>query len=191
MWIKATFVFLLQVKIWFQNRRAKERKINKKKLQQPASSTTTPTPPGGTNGGSSGLLGSNGSGAAMVTSSSSSNGLVSPSLALNIKEEYWGGYLFFLDDGGGKSDLKFSATNWKKNLLLPALVLLKLKLVKYLGDAWGDCSSPPSDCCCRRFPRKFSLSRLFSGGERLNLNCFQLPDQLKPSAQAPYEVYVR
>uniref|UniRef100_A0A3B3DKB1 Homeobox domain-containing protein n=1 Tax=Oryzias melastigma TaxID=30732 RepID=A0A3B3DKB1_ORYME len=52
-----------QVKIWFQNRRAKERKINKKKLQQPASSTTTPTP--------------------------GNNGLVSPSsLALNIKEEF-------------------------------------------------------------------------------------------------------
>ncbi|XP_035522317.1 homeobox protein CDX-1b [Morone saxatilis] len=74
-----------QVKIWFQNRRAKERKINKKKLQQPASSTTTPTPPTGTNGG--GLHGNGGS--SMVTSSSGSNGLVSPSsLALNIKEEY-------------------------------------------------------------------------------------------------------
>uniref|UniRef100_A0A3Q2QLG0 Caudal type homeobox 1 b n=1 Tax=Fundulus heteroclitus TaxID=8078 RepID=A0A3Q2QLG0_FUNHE len=58
-----------QVKIWFQNRRAKERKINKKKLQQPASSTTTSV--------------------AMVTSSSGSNGLVSPSsLTLNIKEEF-------------------------------------------------------------------------------------------------------
>uniref|UniRef100_A0A3Q1GLX7 Caudal type homeobox 1 b n=1 Tax=Acanthochromis polyacanthus TaxID=80966 RepID=A0A3Q1GLX7_9TELE len=78
-----------QVKIWFQNRRAKERKINKKKLQQPASSTTTPTPPTG-GGGGSGLHGNGGSSVAMVTSSSggSSNGLVSPSLALNIKEEY-------------------------------------------------------------------------------------------------------
>ncbi|XP_062289679.1 homeobox protein CDX-1-like [Scomber scombrus] len=84
-----------QVKIWFQNRRAKERKINKKKLQQPASSTTTP--PNGTNGsggGGAGLHGSGGGGSnssiAMVTSSSSSsNGLVSPSsLPLNIKEEY-------------------------------------------------------------------------------------------------------
>ncbi|XP_030293100.1 homeobox protein CDX-1b isoform X1 [Sparus aurata] len=79
-----------QVKIWFQNRRAKERKINKKKLQQPASSTTTPTPPAGTNGsGGGGLHGNGGSSVAMVTSSSGSNGLVSPSsLPLNIKEEY-------------------------------------------------------------------------------------------------------
>ncbi|XP_031141943.1 homeobox protein CDX-1-like [Sander lucioperca] len=76
-----------QVKIWFQNRRAKERKINKKKLQQPASSTTTPPISGGGGGNS----------VAMVTSSSgnnnnnnnNNNGLVSPSsLPLNIKEEY-------------------------------------------------------------------------------------------------------
>uniref|UniRef100_A0A8C6KZ93 Homeobox domain-containing protein n=1 Tax=Nothobranchius furzeri TaxID=105023 RepID=A0A8C6KZ93_NOTFU len=72
-----------QVKIWFQNRRAKERKINKKKLQQPASSTTTPptSSTGGPHGNSSSSI-------AMVTSSSGNNGLVSPSLALNIKEEY-------------------------------------------------------------------------------------------------------
>ncbi|XP_028277630.1 homeobox protein CDX-1b [Parambassis ranga] len=76
-----------QVKIWFQNRRAKERKINKKKLQQPASSTTTPTPPTGTGGGGSASLHGGGGSVAMVTSSS--NGLVSPSsLSLNIKEEY-------------------------------------------------------------------------------------------------------
>ncbi|XP_047235265.1 homeobox protein CDX-1b [Girardinichthys multiradiatus] len=83
-----------QVKIWFQNRRAKERKINKKKLQQPASSTTTPTPPTGSTGsgggGGGGLHGSSSSSSvAMVSSSSGSNGLVSPSsLTLNIKEEY-------------------------------------------------------------------------------------------------------
>ncbi|KAI5612727.1 homeobox protein CDX-1 [Silurus asotus] len=62
-----------QVKIWFQNRRAKERKINKKKLQQPQASTTTPTPP------SSNI--SN-------ISSSSSAGLVSSSMPMTIKEEY-------------------------------------------------------------------------------------------------------
>ncbi|KAM3602160.1 uncharacterized protein V6R79_025380 [Siganus canaliculatus] len=78
-----------QVKIWFQNRRAKERKINKKKLQQPASSTTTPTPPAAVSNGNGGVLhGGSGSSVAMVTSSSNSSGLVSPSLSLNIKEEY-------------------------------------------------------------------------------------------------------
>ncbi|XP_027014139.1 homeobox protein CDX-1b [Tachysurus fulvidraco] len=58
-----------QVKIWFQNRRAKERKINKKKLQQPQASTTTPTPP-----------------SSNITSSSA--GLVSSSMPMSIKEEY-------------------------------------------------------------------------------------------------------
>ncbi|KAG7237404.1 hypothetical protein INR49_032449, partial [Caranx melampygus] len=73
-------VVLVQVKIWFQNRRAKERKINKKKLQQPASSTTTPTPPTGSNssGAGGGLHGNSSGSVAMVTSSSGSNGLVSP-----------------------------------------------------------------------------------------------------------------
>ncbi|KAG1930873.1 homeobox protein CDX-1b [Pimephales promelas] len=66
-----------QVKIWFQNRRAKERKVNKKKMQQPQpASTTTPTPPG------SSLPGN----VSMVTSSS--GGLVSPPMPMNIKEEY-------------------------------------------------------------------------------------------------------
>ncbi|XP_055037116.2 homeobox protein CDX-1b [Misgurnus anguillicaudatus] len=66
-----------QVKIWFQNRRAKERKVNKKKMQQPQpASTTTPTPPNS-------ALPSN---VSMVTSSS--GGLVSPSMPMTIKEEY-------------------------------------------------------------------------------------------------------
>ncbi|KAL4631356.1 homeobox protein CDX-1 [Arapaima gigas] len=65
-----------QVKIWFQNRRAKERKVNKKKMQQShQASTTTPTPPS---------VGTSGS-VAMVTSS---NGLLSPSVPLTVKEEY-------------------------------------------------------------------------------------------------------
>ncbi|KAG9346714.1 hypothetical protein JZ751_007028 [Albula glossodonta] len=68
-----------QVKIWFQNRRAKERKVNKKKMQQTQqASTTTPTPPGVGNHGN----------IAMVTSSSGSSGLVSPSITMTIKEEY-------------------------------------------------------------------------------------------------------
>ena len=98
----------LQVKIWFQNRRAKERKVNKKKLQQPASSTTTPNLPHITHGDApalphivhseapgaddnrgGGVLHSSNSNIAMVTSSSGSNGLMSPSsMPMNIKEEY-------------------------------------------------------------------------------------------------------
>ncbi|TSY69812.1 Homeobox protein CDX-1 [Bagarius yarrelli] len=61
-----------QVKIWFQNRRAKERKINKKKLQ-PQASTTTPTPP------SSNISSSGGGGG---------TGLVSSTMSMSIKEEY-------------------------------------------------------------------------------------------------------
>uniref|UniRef100_A0A8B9D7K4 Homeobox domain-containing protein n=1 Tax=Anser cygnoides TaxID=8845 RepID=A0A8B9D7K4_ANSCY len=67
-----------QVKIWFQNRRAKERKVNKKKMQQQSqpTSTTTPTPPAvGTPGPMGALCGS------------SAPSLVSSS-PLTIKEEF-------------------------------------------------------------------------------------------------------
>ncbi|NXL86763.1 CDX1 protein, partial [Alectura lathami] len=67
-----------QVKIWFQNRRAKERKVNKKKLQQQSqpASTTTPTPPAvGTPGPMGTLCG--GSAPSLVSSS-----------PLTIKEEF-------------------------------------------------------------------------------------------------------
>lgn len=68
--------FFVQVKIWFQNRRAKERKVNKKKMQSQQASTTTPTPP---------AVGST-IGMGPLCSSSNSN-MVSPG-ALTIKEEY-------------------------------------------------------------------------------------------------------
>ncbi|XP_078087680.1 homeobox protein CDX-1b [Mustelus asterias] len=64
-----------QVKIWFQNRRAKERKINKKKQQSQQASTTTPTPPVPGPPTAIGLV-------------SSSSNLVSQSIPLTIKEEY-------------------------------------------------------------------------------------------------------
>ncbi|KAM3867211.1 homeobox protein CDX-1-like [Diretmus argenteus] len=63
-----------QVKIWFQNRRAKERKLSKKKLQlSQQASTNTPTPP---------VLG----GTPITTSPSSS--ILSDTISLAVKEEY-------------------------------------------------------------------------------------------------------
>ncbi|XP_069619687.1 homeobox protein CDX-1 isoform X6 [Ranitomeya imitator] len=69
-----------QVKIWFQNRRAKERKVTKKKMQQQTqqATTTTPTPPTvGTTAGMGGIC----------SSSSSNSNMVSPT-GLTIKEEF-------------------------------------------------------------------------------------------------------
>ncbi|XP_076860652.1 homeobox protein CDX-1a [Brachyhypopomus gauderio] len=66
-----------QVKIWFQNRRAKERKINRKKMQQSQqASTTTATPP---------TVDVHGN-IAIVTSTG--NSLLTDTLSATIKEEY-------------------------------------------------------------------------------------------------------
>ncbi|KAG7324426.1 hypothetical protein KOW79_012442 [Hemibagrus wyckioides] len=66
-----------QVKIWFQNRRAKERKLNRKKIQQSQqASTTTATPP---------TIDIHTS-AAIVASTSGS--LLTETLSTAIKEEY-------------------------------------------------------------------------------------------------------
>ncbi|XP_017559244.1 homeobox protein CDX-1a [Pygocentrus nattereri] len=68
-----------QVKIWFQNRRAKERKINRKKMQQShQASTTTATPPTVTHDVHGNV--------AIVASAS--NSLLTDTLSTTIKEEY-------------------------------------------------------------------------------------------------------
>uniref|UniRef100_A0A3B1JTZ4 Homeobox domain-containing protein n=1 Tax=Astyanax mexicanus TaxID=7994 RepID=A0A3B1JTZ4_ASTMX len=66
-----------QVKIWFQNRRAKERKINRKKMQQSQqASTTTATPPAVDIHGNIAIV------------ASASNSLLTDTLSTTIKEEY-------------------------------------------------------------------------------------------------------
>uniref|UniRef100_A0A3B1IK18 Homeobox domain-containing protein n=1 Tax=Astyanax mexicanus TaxID=7994 RepID=A0A3B1IK18_ASTMX len=65
------------VKIWFQNRRAKERKINRKKMQQSQqASTTTATPPAVDIHGNIAIV------------ASASNSLLTDTLSTTIKEEY-------------------------------------------------------------------------------------------------------
>ncbi|KAF4081139.1 hypothetical protein AMELA_G00157940 [Ameiurus melas] len=66
-----------QVKIWFQNRRAKERKLNRKKIQQSQqASTTTATPPAIDIHANTALV------------ASASGSLLTDTLSTAIKEEY-------------------------------------------------------------------------------------------------------
>ncbi|XP_041916883.1 homeobox protein CDX-1a [Alosa sapidissima] len=70
-----------QVKIWFQNRRAKERKMTKRtKVQQPqqASTSTPPSPE----------LRHHGNNISTATTSSSSTGFLTDSITMSIKEEF-------------------------------------------------------------------------------------------------------
>ncbi|KAL2088695.1 hypothetical protein ACEWY4_015594 [Coilia grayii] len=72
-----------QVKIWFQNRRAKERKLSKRRLQPPPPPPPLPTP-------ASPDLGNHASAISMATSisSSSSTGLLTNTIAMSIKEDF-------------------------------------------------------------------------------------------------------